>query len=193
MLIQKIIFRIRHCAIARLVSFCRCIFYSVLGMRIGSGTNLNRIAVTWPHKVKIGTACMVEQGVIFKYDGPYSPGRAIIIGDRVFIGAGVEFNVKEQIKVGNDSLIGSGTRFIDHDHGFELGMLIRQQLCPTAAITIGSNCWIGANVVILKGVTVGDGAVVAAGGVLNKSIPPMEIWGGVPARRISIRGQNDRC
>jgi len=48
----------------------------------------------------------------------------------------------------------------------------------------GNNVWIGANTVILRGVSIGDGAVIAAGAVVNHDVPSYEIWGGVPARKI---------
>jgi acetyltransferase-like isoleucine patch superfamily enzyme len=49
---------------------------------------------------------------------------------------------------------------------------------------IGKNVWIGANATILQGVTIGDNAVVAAGAVVNKDVPPMAVVGGVPAKII---------
>ena len=58
--------------------------------------------------------------------------------------------------------------------------MIAQEM-PTAPVTIGEDCWIGANVTILKGVTIGTGAVVAAGAVVNTDIPPGAIAAGVPA------------
>lgn len=54
-------------------------------------------------------------------------------------------------------------------------------------INIGNDVWVGANVVILPGVTVGDGAVIAAGAVVNKDVPPFAIVGGVPAKVIKFR------
>ena len=54
-------------------------------------------------------------------------------------------------------------------------------------IVIGRDAWLGANVIVLRGVTVGAGAIVAAGAVVTKSIPADEIWAGVPARRIGMR------
>jgi acetyltransferase-like isoleucine patch superfamily enzyme len=56
---------------------------------------------------------------------------------------------------------------------------------------IGSDVWIGANVVVLRGVHVGDGAVLAAGAVVNKDVPPYAIVGGVPARIINYRFSED--
>ena len=49
------------------------------------------------------------------------------------------------------------------------------------------NVWIGSNCTILKGVSIGKGAVIGAGSVLNKSVPPNEVWAGVPAKLIRKR------
>ncbi len=77
---------------------------------------------------------------------------------------------------------------IDHDHGTEPSQLIRTQDCRSASIYIDQDVWIGTNAVVLKGVSVGRGAVIAAGAVVNRAVPEMEIWGGVPARKIGKRG-----
>jgi acetyltransferase-like isoleucine patch superfamily enzyme len=52
---------------------------------------------------------------------------------------------------------------------------------------IGSDVWIGYGVKVLDGLTIGHGAVVAAGSVVTKNVPPYEVWGGVPAKKISSR------
>jgi acetyltransferase-like isoleucine patch superfamily enzyme len=115
------------------------------------------------------------------------PGPSIIVGDRVFIGRGVEFNIRERVEIGDDTLIAAGVKIIDHDHGIEIGQPMRLQESVCAGVEIASDVWIGANVVVLKGVQVGRGSVIAAGAVVTKSVPPMEVWGGVPAKRIGSR------
>lgn len=157
------------------------------GMKIGKNTTMPKLYVTWPHQVSIGNNCNLEQDIYFKYDGIWSQGPKIKIENNVFIGARCEFNIREKIIVGSDSLIASGSRFIDHDHGVQLSELIRKQNGVEAPIIIGTNVWIGCNVVVLKGVTIGSGAVVAAGAVVTKSIPSNEIWAGVPAKKIGQR------
>jgi len=170
-----------------LCSTARIFFLDLRGASISYKTSLSKVLISWPHKLEIKDHCIIESLVSFKHDGPYTKGKSILIGNHVFIGTGVEFNIKEKITIGDDTLIGAGSRFIDHDHGLETSMLMRLQDCPTAAINIANNVWIGANVVILKGVNVATGAVIAAGAVVNKSIPPNEIWGGVPAKKIGKR------
>jgi acetyltransferase-like isoleucine patch superfamily enzyme len=143
--------------------------------------------VTWPHKVSIGSDCLIEKGVAFKHDGIWSPGKSIMIGDRVFIGKGAEFNIRLGISIGNDCLIASGCRFIDHDHGMKPQWPMRSQSGPEQEIVIGNDVWIGCNAVVLKGVRIGDGAVVGAAALINRPVPPGEIWAGIPAKKIGSR------
>ncbi len=161
--------------------------YLILGMKIGKGTSLSKVYIIWPHKVSLEENCKIEENVIFKFDGPYSQGLAIKVGKNNFIGFGTEFNIKYGISIGNDCLIASGCKFIDHDHGIKKDGLMRFQECPGDHIIIGNDVWIGANAVILKGVNIGQGAIIAAGAVLNKSVPAFEIWAGVPAIKIGER------
>lgn len=158
-----------------------------LGAKIGRGTNVPRMFVTWPHQLKIGRNCKLQSDVFFNYDHYWMPGPSIVIGDRVFIGQRCEFNIRQRLEIGNDSLISSGVKIIDHDHGIDPDQLIGGQAQEEKAIIIGSDAWIGANAIILKGVRIGDGAVIGAGAVVTKSVPAGEIWLGVPAKRTGSR------
>ncbi len=143
--------------------------------------------ITWPHKVIVGKNCTIEHQVYFKHDGPYTQGKSIYISDNVFIGFGCEFNIKQSVVVKDNCLIGSGSKFIDHDHGTNSNQLICLQKCPSQEIILQEDVWLGANVIVLKGVTIGQGAIVAAGAIVNKSIPAYEIWGGIPAKKLGER------
>jgi acetyltransferase-like isoleucine patch superfamily enzyme len=68
-----------------------------------------------------------------------------------------------------------------------LGSRIGPQPSIKKEIIVGEDVWIGANSVILKGVNIGSGSVIAAGAIVTKSIPSNEIWGGVPAKLIRVR------
>jgi acetyltransferase-like isoleucine patch superfamily enzyme len=161
--------------------------YIILGMHVGTNSYLPNCRVSWPHQVYIGKNCTLEEEIIFKYDGIAKKERSIIIQDKVFIGNHCEFNINGSINIGSYSNIASGCKFIDHDHGTRLGELIGPQPSVINGIILEEDVWLGANVIVLKGVTIGSGAVVAAGAVVTRSIPSNEIWGGVPAKRISKR------
>jgi acetyltransferase-like isoleucine patch superfamily enzyme len=76
---------------------------------------------------------------------------------------------------------------VDHDHDISGTGALPKSPGPCAPIVLSDYVWVGANSVILKGVEIGLGSVIAAGAVVTKSIPPNEIWGGVPARKIGER------
>lgn len=186
-LIHQTIFVIRHRFFRDMRSAFRKTWYRLLGMRIGKGTLLRPIHVTWPHQVSIGNNCVLEHDIHFKYDGIWKKGPSIILGKDVFVGTGCEFNVRLAVKVGDHSLIASGCRFIDHDHGTDRDGLMGPQLGKEGEIILGKDVWLGCNVVVLKDVEIGEGAIVAAGSVVTKSIGPYEIWAGIPAKKISER------
>jgi acetyltransferase-like isoleucine patch superfamily enzyme len=184
-LFDRVLFRIRNGnSLARL----RTIWLRFCGAKIGSQTVLPKTAMTWPHQVQIGSQCVLEPDIFLKFDGIWYPGPAIVIGDGVFIGRGCEFNIKKRITIGKGSAIASGCKFIDHDHGIT-GIRIEETPGAEAEIMIGDYVWLGCNVIVLKGVTIGSSAVVGAGAVVTKNIPSGEIWAGIPARKVSSRAE----
>jgi acetyltransferase-like isoleucine patch superfamily enzyme len=186
-IVQQFFFVFRKRYAPRLASTIRKSWYGMQGLQVGRGTTLPQLSMTWPHQVRLGKNCMIESGSSFKFDGIWQTGPSIRIEDNVFIGAGCEFNIRSGIDIGNDSLIASGCKFIDHDHGIITNELMRTQHGPEKPIKIGQDVWLGCNVIVLKGVEIGDGVIVAAGAVVTKSIVGNEIWGGVPARKIGER------
>lgn len=172
----------------RPVALLRTTWWRFLGASLGAGTLLPRVRVTWPHQVSLGRRCTLEEDIFFKFDGLWRPGPSIIIGDRVFLGQGCEFNIRDSIRIGPDALIASGCKFIDHDHETFLSEQPMNALGSLdGPICLEENVWLGVNVVVLKGVTIGRGAIVGAGAVVTKTIPPCEIWAGIPARKIGER------
>jgi acetyltransferase-like isoleucine patch superfamily enzyme len=181
-------FRLRANA-ARIVAHCRTAWWRAAGMQICRGTLLPRCHLTWPHQVSLGANCTLEHDIYFKFDGIWAPGPSIVIHDHVFIGFGCEFNVRRRIEIGANCLIASGCKFIDHDHGTaRRDVPMNEQIGGAEAeIVIGEDVWLGVNVVVLKGVRIGRGAIVAAGAVVRKNIGEYEVWGGVPARQLGER------
>ena len=170
------------------IAFPRKLYLQLFGAKIGAGTSIPKCIVPWPHQLEIGSGCILEPDIYFKFDGYWQPGPSIRIGNRVFIGRGVEFNVQGSIQIDDDSGIGSGCVLADHNHGTaDVESRMRDQPAEIASIHIGRDVIVGVNSVILKGIEIGDRAVVAAGSVVTKSIPANEIWGGNPARKIRDR------
>lgn len=186
-ILQKLFFLIRIKWRNKFCGFFRAKYYTFQGMKIGQGTILPSIQVTWPHQVSIGNNCKIEKNIQFKFDGIWKKGPNIYIENNVFLGNNIEFNIRKSIQIKSNCLIASGVKFIDHDHGFGKRELINKQHGVELSITINEDVWIGANAIILKGVDIHKGAIIAAGAVVNKSIPAYEIWGGIPAKKISER------
>lgn len=108
-------------------------------------------------------------------------GKNITFGNNVFVNSGCHFQDQGGIYIGDGSLIGHNVVLATLNHEFEPEK--RGTMHP-AAIVIGKNVWIGSSSTIVPGVTIGDGAVVAAGSVVTRVVPENTIAGGVPARII---------
>lgn len=184
---EKIIFFIRIKLLKFFINYLRTFYLKFLGMKIGKSTLMPNCYVPWPHQVSLGSNCIIEHDIYFHFDGPYSKGPKIIIGNKCFLGNNIEFNIREKLIIAKNSLIGSGTKIIDHDHNIEGKDRLPNKDGKQSSIFIKENTWVGANVIILKGVCIGSGAVIGAGSVVTKSIPDGEIWAGVPAKKIGER------
>ena len=106
-------------------------------------------------------------------------GKNITVGNHVFINAGCKFQDQGGIVIGDGAFIGHNVVLATLDH--DLDPETRHILHP-APIRIGSRVWIGAGVVVTKGVTIGDNSVIAAGAVVTRDIPANVIAAGVPAK-----------
>ena len=94
----------------------------------------------------------------------------LILHDGVFVNNSCSFNCMERIEIGSGTMMGEGVRFYDHDHIYTAETIEKWQW-TIAPIKVGKDCWIGSNVTILKGVTIGDNTVIGAGCLVRKDIP----------------------
>jgi acetyltransferase-like isoleucine patch superfamily enzyme len=94
-----------------------------------------------------------------------------------------------EIYIGSNTMIAQGVSIIATNHNIHTNMLMIEDIWDQSKsdVFVGNNVWLGAHSVLLPGVKIWDGAVVAAGAVVNKDIGENEIWGGVPARYINTR------
>lgn len=100
------------------------------------------------------------------------------IGKNSFVNSDARVRCHDLISIGEDCAISHGVTIMDSDAHVMNGRLHK------GAISIGNHVWIGTQVTVLSGVTIGDGAVVAAGTLVNRDVPPRTLVGGVPARLI---------
>lgn len=127
-------------------------------------------------------------------------GTIIGFGDNIHVGNNVSINYRcilndcNSIVIGNDVLIAPGVQMNTASHPILLSERLTTDWSPASGeyrwrtfakpIIIGDGCWIGANATIIGGVTIGEGAVVAAGAVVTKDVEPYTMVGGVPAKVI---------
>lgn len=96
----------------------------------------------------------------------------INVGERTSFNYGCVLIAHERIEIGRGCLFGPNVHVYDFDHGMsQNGIMYRDQPTVTAPVRIGDNVWLGANVVVLKGVTIGDNAIVAANSIVSKDLP----------------------
>lgn len=100
------------------------------------------------------------------------------IGDRTYLNRRTEIIARREVVIGADCAISWDVMITDSDEHWREGVEMVQP------VRIGNHVWIGARAMVLKGVTIGDGAIVAAGAVVTKDVPSGALVGGVPARLI---------
>jgi acetyltransferase-like isoleucine patch superfamily enzyme len=108
-------------------------------------------------------------------------GKNITIGKNVFINSGCHFQDQGGIVIGDNTLIGHNVVLATINHDLNP---LNNRKNHYAPINIASNVWIGSNATVLSGVTIGEWAVIAAGAVVTKDVPPYTVVGGVPAKVI---------
>ena len=98
-------------------------------------------------------------------------------------------NAAQSVQIGQNVLIASNVSITDSDHVVEPVMpTARNPKLVTRPVRIEDNCWLGQNVVVLKGVTVGRNSIVGASSVVTRSVPPRSVVAGNPARVIKRLG-----
>jgi acetyltransferase-like isoleucine patch superfamily enzyme len=155
-----------------------------VGPRVSLGPD-NRQAINGT--VEVSDSCELNQGVELN---PF--GGSIRIARRVWLGPYVVIYGHGGVEIGEQTLISMHCSILSSNHGVPpIGKLIRDTADDLLPTKIGRDVWIGANAVILGGVTIGDGAVVAAGAVVTKDVEPGAVVAGVPARVLRKRQATD--
>jgi acetyltransferase-like isoleucine patch superfamily enzyme len=153
---------------------------------VGKRLTLCRIPYVRSHaKIYIGDDVKIF-GKVDIFSGRTVDDPKLIIHDRVDIGHNVSFVVNRQIVIEEDVLIASGVRFMDTDgHPKDLALRTADQAPASEEIKpvrVGRKSWICQNVFVLKGVTIGEGSIVAVNSVVLTDIPPFSLAAGNPAR-----------
>lgn len=105
----------------------------------------------------------------------------LLIGEGCWFNFDCVFDLGAQIRIGSKAYMGHGVLVLTRSH--EVGTSRQRALALVAKpVNIGNGVWLGSRSTILPGVTIGEGAIVAAGSVVNRDVPPNTLVAGVPAR-----------
>lgn len=155
-------------------------------LKLGSYVHVSALGkgeVTLGNSVGIGAySRIVISTSLYKLGAHIKIGNNVSIGEFAYLGGG------GGLEIGDECIIGQYLSCHPENHvSSDLNVAIRFQDVTRRGIKIGKNCWLGSKVTILDGVELGDGCIVAAGAVVNKSFPPNSIIGGLPAKLIKTR------
>ena len=108
----------------------------------------------------------------------------LLIGSNAGIGMGASISAAREIVIGEYVLLARNVYISDHTHAFEDVEIpiMRQGINGIAPVSIGARTWLGQNVVVLPGVSIGQHCVIGANSVVNSSVPDFSVAAGVPAR-----------
>lgn len=118
---------------------------------------------------------------------------SIQIGNRVQFGN--DCKIAYNVSFGNNILMASRVTFVgkaDHSFNFPGKYIWDMPADKTGRTVVEDDVWIGTGSIIMGPIIIGAGSIIAAGSVVNKDIPPCEIWGGVPAKKIRDRFETEK-
>lgn len=167
-------------------------FYGPFLGSCGAGARLERVSMlTNPERLFLGSRTAICQGArieAFTHHRNHPYNGSIYIGDNTSIQPDVHLAAAAKLMIGAHVLMGSRVFITDHDHQFsELDVPVGEQPLAVSPVCIEDFVWLGENVVVLKGVTIGHHAVIGANSVVTRSIPPYAIAVGSPARVLRLR------
>ena len=150
-------------------------------VKLSSGV---RLRATDGGTIILRSGVHVSRGVTIVAQGGF-----IELGDNVFVGEWSTITAKERVVIGADTLIAERVTVRDQDHDIYGGgdTPLAKAGFQVSPVLIGSNVWLAAGAVVLKGVHIGDRAVVAAFGVVARNVAAKLVVGGIPAREIGTR------
>lgn len=150
------------CAFIKIVSGSRFTYHPFI--RINSNVELR---IDKNSFMSFGKGVLVDPRTIISS----TDGGCLKLGTMVGVNSNSMIMCHDSISIGDNTIMGPGVYIYDHDHVFDSTTGVRRNEYVTAPISIGKNCWIGANAVILRGTTIGDNCLIAAGCVVKGDYP----------------------
>lgn len=145
---------------------------------------LSKKGIVFGDRVTVGKFALVRPSNI--YGGEV--GEGLRVGNNSNIGPFAYIGCSGFIEIGNNVMISPRVSLYAENHVFDkLGVPMKEQGVKRGFIKIEDDCWIAANSIVLSGVTIGTGSVVAAGSVVTSDVPPYSVVAGVPAKIVKSR------
>jgi len=163
--------------------------YSLKDIRVHFSARIKKVSFT--NHNRIYEHCVVENSILGKFT--YVSASSVL--NNVSVGAFTSIGPSCKIGLGihpTDKFVSTSPIFYSTKNMFKTKFTAVNSFDEYNRIEIGNDVWIGANVIIKDGVRIGDGAIIAAGAVVTKDVSPYEIIGGIPAKHIRFRFDEEK-
>lgn len=165
-------------------------YYRLLGVRLKGYVWMRQIEIPQNHReIEIAAGVSLDHGVVLLCSGSTDGLIKIRIGPGTYINRYTMLDASESLDIGRNCAIGPGCYLTDHDHCIDPSLPPLSQPLKSAPTCLGNEVWLGAHVIVLKGITIGDRAVVGAGSLVTRDIPPDAVAVGVPAQIVRSRAK----
>lgn len=187
--------------------FLRGVFYPLLFPDIGKKVVFGRnLTLRHAHKIRLGDRVVIDDNAVLDAKGSgnrglelgsgvyigrnsivYTKGGRIRLGDNVNLSSNCQVFSSNDLEIGDGTMVGAYSYILsggEYDVHSPVPFAEQSGMETKGPLRIGNNCWLGARVTVLDGVSVGEHSVLAAGAVVTTSFPEGSVIGGVPARAL---------
>ncbi len=153
---------------------------------IGDNVEINALSI---EGITLGNNVTILRNTVIECTGNIkNMGEGLVIGNNVGIAQNCFIQVRGRVIIGSDVMFGPNVSIFSENHGFtDLDIPMISQSTTRGTVIIENDVWLGTRSIILAGVRIGKGSIIAAGALVNRDIPPYSIVAGVPAKVIKSR------
>lgn len=153
---------------------------------IGDNVEINALSI---EGITLGNNVTILRNTVIECTGNIkNMGEGLVIGNNVGIAQNCFIQVRGKVIIGSDVMFGPNVSIFSENHGFtDLDIPMISQATTRGTVIIENDVWLGTRSIILAGVRIGKGSIIAAGALVNRDIPPYSIVAGVPAKVIKSR------
>jgi carbonic anhydrase/acetyltransferase-like protein (isoleucine patch superfamily) len=178
-----------HRACLGSASRLRNYYYGALGVKLDGYIWMRRISIPrcWSD-IRLGANVALDDGVVLLSSG-IPRDEKLVIGAGTYVNRYTIFDAHQLLHIGERVMIGPHCYFTDADHSTDPDLSVQAQPMRHKPVIVEDEAWFGAHVTVLPGVRIGKGAVLGAGAVVTRDVPPMAIAVGCPAQVVRYRAR----